>query len=94
MISRQPRLRRQRKIFKQQAKNFPRANQMNINIAAWGRLLKRSSPSIQNSPLVPVQQHSRSHSHSDSSTGLSIFIYSFIYLMKLFYFHKVNVRFL
>lgn len=70
MISRQPRLRRQRKIFKQQAKNFPRANQMNI--AAWGRLLKRSSPSIQNSPLVPVQQHSRSHSHSDSSTGLKI----------------------
>ncbi|XP_060874983.1 serine/threonine-protein kinase N isoform X2 [Metopolophium dirhodum] len=68
MISRQPRLRRQRKIFKQQAKNFPRANQMNINIAAWSRLLKRSSPSIQNSPLVPVQQHSRSHSHSDSST--------------------------
>lgn len=74
MISRQPRLRRQRKIFKQQAKNFPRANQMNINIAAWGRLLKRSSPSIQNSPLVPVHQHSRSHSHSDSSTGLQIFI--------------------
>lgn len=73
MISRQPRLRRQRKIFKQQAKNFPRANQMNINIAAWGRLLKRSSPSIQNSPLVPVQPHSRSHSHSDSSTGLHIF---------------------
>ncbi|KAL4107709.1 hypothetical protein QTP88_018007 [Uroleucon formosanum] len=68
MISRQPRLRRQRKIFKQQAKNFPRANQMNINIAAWSRLLKRSSPSIQNSPLVPVLQHSRSHSHSDSST--------------------------
>ncbi|VVC36626.1 Hypothetical protein CINCED_3A012057 [Cinara cedri] len=68
MISRQPRLRRQRKIFKQQAKNFPRANQMNVNIAAWGRLLKRTSPSIQNSPLVPAQQHSRSHSHSDSST--------------------------
>ncbi|XP_050440224.1 serine/threonine-protein kinase N isoform X2 [Adelges cooleyi] len=66
MISRQPRLRRQRKIFKQQAKNFPRANQMNI--AAWGRLLKRSSPSIQNSPSIPIHQHSRSHSHSDSST--------------------------
>jgi protein kinase N len=48
MISRKPKLQRQRKIFKQQVKNFPRANQMNINVATWGRLLKRSSPSIQN----------------------------------------------
>ncbi|XP_073974389.1 serine/threonine-protein kinase N isoform X8 [Rhodnius prolixus] len=47
MISRKPKLQRQRKIFKQQVKNFPRANQMNINVATWGRLLKRSSPSIQ-----------------------------------------------
>lgn len=46
MISRKPKLQRQRKIFKQQGKNFPRAKQMNINIATWGRLLKRSSPSI------------------------------------------------
>ncbi|XP_008560530.1 serine/threonine-protein kinase N isoform X2 [Microplitis demolitor] len=46
MISRKPRLQRQRKIFKQQAKNFPRANQMNINVATWGRLLKRSAPSL------------------------------------------------
>ncbi|CAH1388799.1 unnamed protein product [Nezara viridula] len=48
MISRRPKLQRQKKIFKQQVKNFPRANQMNINVATWGRLLKRSSPSIQN----------------------------------------------
>ncbi|KAH0534918.1 serine/threonine-protein kinase N isoform X1 [Cotesia glomerata] len=48
MISRKPRLQRQRKIFKQQAKNFPRANQMNINVATWGRLLKRSAPSLHN----------------------------------------------
>lgn len=47
MISRKPKLQRQRKIFKQEVKNFPRANQMNINVATWGRLLKRSSPSIQ-----------------------------------------------
>ncbi|XP_011314201.1 serine/threonine-protein kinase N isoform X1 [Fopius arisanus] len=46
MISRKPKLQRQRKIFKQQAKNFPRANQMNINVATWGRLLKRSAPSL------------------------------------------------
>ena len=46
MISRKPKLQRQKKIFKQQVKNFPRAKQMNINVATWGRLLKRSSPSI------------------------------------------------
>ncbi|XP_046413863.1 serine/threonine-protein kinase N isoform X2 [Neodiprion fabricii] len=49
MISRKPKLQRQRKIFKQQVKNFPRPNQMNINVATWGRLLKRSTPSIHNS---------------------------------------------
>lgn len=49
MISRKPKLQRQRKIFKQQVKNFPRANQMNINVATWGRLLKRSAPSLNNS---------------------------------------------
>ncbi|KAJ8665159.1 hypothetical protein QAD02_006821 [Eretmocerus hayati] len=48
MISRKPKLQRQRKIFKQQVKNFPRANQMNINVATWGRLLKRSAPSLSN----------------------------------------------
>ncbi|KAG8224122.1 hypothetical protein J437_LFUL001816 [Ladona fulva] len=48
MISRKPKLQRQKKIFKQQGKNFPRPNQMNINVATWGRLLKRSNPSIQN----------------------------------------------
>ncbi|XP_048515609.1 serine/threonine-protein kinase N isoform X4 [Athalia rosae] len=49
MISRKPKLQRQRKIFKQQVKNFPRPNQMNINVATWGRLLKRSAPSMHNS---------------------------------------------
>ncbi|XP_058834656.1 serine/threonine-protein kinase N isoform X4 [Topomyia yanbarensis] len=44
MISRKPKLQRQRMIFnKQQVKNIPRAKQMNINIATWGRLLKRNT---------------------------------------------------
>lgn len=44
MISRRPKLQRQRMIFnKQQVKNIPRANQMNINVATWGRLLKRNT---------------------------------------------------
>lgn len=47
MISRKPRLQRQKMIFNKQAKNIPRAKQMNINIATWGRLLKRSAPSQQ-----------------------------------------------
>lgn len=62
MISRKPKLQRQRKIFKQQAKNFPRAGQMNINVATWGRLLKRSTPSIQN-----TRPHSNSQSESPPS---------------------------
>ncbi|XP_060657811.1 serine/threonine-protein kinase N isoform X6 [Drosophila nasuta] len=46
MISQKPKLRRQRMIFnRQQAKNIPRAKQMNINVATWGRLLKRNPPS-------------------------------------------------
>lgn len=47
MISRKPKLQRQRMIFNKQAKNIPRATQMNINIATWGRLLRRHTPSIQ-----------------------------------------------
>ncbi|XP_015124096.1 serine/threonine-protein kinase N isoform X2 [Diachasma alloeum] len=62
MISRKPKLQRQRKIFKQQAKNFPRANQMNINVATWGRLLKRSAPSL----------HSNRNSESPPSGGQSM----------------------
>lgn len=46
MISQKPKLQRQRMIFnKQQVKNIPRAKQMNINVATWGRLLKRNAPS-------------------------------------------------
>merc|ERR1719245_1214633 len=41
MITRRPKLRRQKKIFRQQGK-MPRPEQMNINAAAWGRLLRRN----------------------------------------------------
>lgn len=55
MISRKPKLQRQRMIFnKQQSKNIPRAKQMNINVATWGRLLKRNTPTIAGSG--PQQQ--------------------------------------
>jgi len=41
LITRKPKLRRQRKIFRQQGK-MPRPEQMNINVATWGRLLKKN----------------------------------------------------
>ncbi|XP_060535747.1 serine/threonine-protein kinase N isoform X4 [Cylas formicarius] len=47
MISKRPRLQRQKRIFKQV---MPRAKQMNINIVTWGRWMKQSNrvPSRQN----------------------------------------------
>ncbi|KAL1431709.1 hypothetical protein MTO96_013818 [Rhipicephalus appendiculatus] len=44
MISRKPRLQRQRKLFIHKGKNFLRPTQMNINVATWGRLMKRAMP--------------------------------------------------
>lgn len=51
MISRKPKLQRQRMVFnKQQVK---RAKQLNVNIATWGRLLKRSqAPQVQQKHAV------------------------------------------
>lgn len=61
IISRKPKLQRQRKIFKQQGKNIPRPSygEMHIPAVVLGRLLKRSSPSIQNIQTAHIaqQQH-------------------------------------
>ncbi|KAL4608328.1 serine/threonine-protein kinase N2 isoform X1 [Arapaima gigas] len=77
VIERRPKLQRQKKIFsKQQGKTFPRAPQMNINIATWGRLMRRAIPSMNNSyspqvselpaePMSPVQPGSPSSTSSD-----------------------------
>ena len=60
MISRKPKLQRQ-KLFRQKEKNFLRPNQMNINVATWGRLMKRSLPqssieqNISSSPALKVK---------------------------------------
>ncbi|XP_050406915.1 serine/threonine-protein kinase N2 isoform X1 [Patella vulgata] len=44
-LIRKPKLRRQRRIFpKHKGKNFLRPGQMNINVATWGRLMKRALP--------------------------------------------------
>ncbi|XP_035432179.2 serine/threonine-protein kinase N [Spodoptera frugiperda] len=63
IISRKPKLQRQRKIIKQQGKNIPRPSygEMHIPAVVLGRLLKRSSPSIQNiqtAHISQAQQHS------------------------------------
>lgn len=42
MISRKPKLQRQKKLFMQKGKVL-RPNQMNINVAAWGRLIKNKN---------------------------------------------------
>lgn len=44
MISRKPQLKRQKLFFREKGKNFLRPNQMNINVATWGRLMKRAFP--------------------------------------------------
>lgn len=45
MISRKPKLQRQKKLFRHN--KVPRPNQMNINVAAWGRLIKNIQPGSQ-----------------------------------------------
>ncbi|CAB3360175.1 Hypothetical predicted protein [Cloeon dipterum] len=63
MISRKPRLQRQKKIFKAQGKNLSRHTQMNINVATWGRLRKRSSSPAM--PQPPPQQDDELRPHGE-----------------------------
>lgn len=80
MISRKPKLQRQ-KLFRHKGKNFLRPNQMNINVATWGRLMKRSIPqasfeqnsaasrstsSISANAATPVKTH-KSHNQQEQS---------------------------
>lgn len=72
MISRKPKLQRQRMIFnKQQSKNIPRAKQMNINVATWGRLLKRNTPTIAGSGPQQQQQQQTPGTPMTPTTGFS-----------------------
>ena len=63
MISRKPQLRRQKKIFKQKGKVL-RPNQMNINVAAWGRLIKNKN--FHHTPEGGVQRRVSEDRHSYS----------------------------
>lgn len=58
-LSRRPKLQRQRKIFpKHKGKDILRAKQVNINVATWGRLMKRSLPQqcVDSNALTPPTQ--------------------------------------
>ena len=75
MISRKPKLRRQRKIFRQQGK-IPRPEQMNINVATWGRLLKRNLNFQKSVPQQTTEttagqgnKANKQHNHDASATG-------------------------
>ncbi|NXR11661.1 PKN2 kinase, partial [Semnornis frantzii] len=68
VIERKPKLRRQKCIFpKQKGKEFLRAPQMNINVAAWGRLMMSFLPPCSSiSSLSPPLQDP---SHADFPTA-------------------------
>lgn len=58
-LSRRPKLQRQRKIFpKHKGKDILRPKQVNINVATWGRLMKRSLPQqcVDSNALTPPTQ--------------------------------------
>uniref|UniRef100_A0A3Q2YDL6 protein kinase C n=1 Tax=Hippocampus comes TaxID=109280 RepID=A0A3Q2YDL6_HIPCM len=69
VIERRPKLQRQKKIFsKQQGKTFLRAPQMNINIATWGRLVRRAIPTVSTNSFSPQAAETGSSSIPGSPT--------------------------
>uniref|UniRef100_A0A4W5NW69 Protein kinase N2 n=1 Tax=Hucho hucho TaxID=62062 RepID=A0A4W5NW69_9TELE len=87
VIERRPKLQRQKKIFsKQQGKTFLRAPQMNINIATWGRLVRRAVPTVSTnsySPQVPeIGPSSLPGSPTPTSPHCPILLRSVFYLLQ------------
>ncbi|XP_055007795.1 serine/threonine-protein kinase N2 [Boleophthalmus pectinirostris] len=72
VIERRTKLQRQKKIFsKQQGKTFLRAPQMNINIATWGRLVRRAIPTVSTNSFSPQAAESGHSSLPGSPTPCS-----------------------
>ncbi|TNN69847.1 Serine/threonine-protein kinase N2 [Liparis tanakae] len=72
VIERRPKLQRQKKIFsKQQSKTFLRAPQMNINIATWGRLVRRAIPTASTNSFSPQAAETGTSSLPGSPTTAS-----------------------
>ncbi|NXJ08559.1 PKN2 kinase, partial [Odontophorus gujanensis] len=83
VIERKPKLQRQKRIFpKQKGKEFLRAPQMNISVAAWGRLMMSFLPPCSSISTLSPPLHDSMHTdfspvplqdHVDSITKLSSF---------------------
>ncbi|KFW97107.1 Serine/threonine-protein kinase N2, partial [Phalacrocorax carbo] len=81
VIERKPKLQRQKRIFpKQKGKEFLRAPQMNINVAAWGRLMMSFLPPCSSMSTLSPPLHGPIHtdfppvppqSHVESMSKLS-----------------------
>ncbi|KAJ4936561.1 hypothetical protein JOQ06_001150 [Pogonophryne albipinna] len=72
VIERRPKLQRQKKIFsKQQGITFLRAPQMNINIATWGRLVRRAIPTVSTNSFSPQAAETGTGSMPGSPTPCS-----------------------
>ncbi|KAF1480754.1 Serine/threonine-protein kinase N2, partial [Pygoscelis antarcticus] len=82
VIERKPKLQRQKRIFpKQKGKEFLRAPQMNINVAAWGRLMMSFLPPCSSMSTLSPPLHDPVHtdfspvppqSHVDSMSKLMV----------------------
>uniref|UniRef100_A0A663N5A7 protein kinase C n=1 Tax=Athene cunicularia TaxID=194338 RepID=A0A663N5A7_ATHCN len=84
VIERKPRLQRQKRIFpKQKGKEFLRAPQMNISVAAWGRLMMSFLPPCSSMSTLSPPLHDPIHtdfspvppqSHVDSVSKLKLLL--------------------
>ncbi|NXA19875.1 PKN2 kinase, partial [Ibidorhyncha struthersii] len=92
VIERKPKLQRQKRIFpKQKGKEFLRAPQMNINVAAWGRLMMSFLPPCSSMSTLSPPLHDPIHtdfspvppqSHVDSVSSKPKFSGSFGYCLS------------
>ncbi|NXT56120.1 PKN2 kinase, partial [Pluvianellus socialis] len=92
VIERKPKLQRQKRIFpKQKGKEFLRAPQMNINVAAWGRLMMSFLPPCSSMSTLSPPLHDPIHtdfspvpppSHVDSISSKPKFSGSFGYCLN------------
>ncbi|NXA34918.1 PKN2 kinase, partial [Eudromia elegans] len=93
VIERRPKLQRQKRIFpKQKGKEFLRASQMNISVAAWGRLMMSFLPPCSSLSSLSPSFHNPVHtdfspvplqSHIDSVRGAAEAAFCFAHLLYI-----------
>uniref|UniRef100_A0A8C0VRQ0 Serine/threonine-protein kinase N3 n=1 Tax=Cyanistes caeruleus TaxID=156563 RepID=A0A8C0VRQ0_CYACU len=87
VIERKPKLQRQKRIFpKQKGKEFLRAPQMNMNVAAWGRLMMSFLPPCSSISTLSPPLHDPNHtdfpSVSPQSDSVSKLILSLLFFCR------------